>query len=362
MVSARWGGDGPASYRRLPVTMQDEARAAASLPPEDEPVPGAPPVVLVVVSHDSGPWFEQALRSIGSSDYPNLTVVVVDAASANDPAPLVQAVLPRAVVRRLDEDPGYGASANHVLQVVEGAAYFAFCHDDVLLEPSTIRNLVEEAYRSNAGVVGPKIVAWGRPDRLLDVGLAADKTGVPATLVERGELDQEQHDGVRDVFAVPGACFLVRADLFEAIGGFDPGITRLGEDVDLCWRVQVAGARVMVVPAARVQHREELPARRPTSEQRRLAARHRLRSVLTCYGPFHLVRVLPQVAVLTLLESVAATNRRRCRTSGSRRRFHTHGSHAPGTSRNRPRNRAATDSSRVRTATWGRTRTRWNGP
>ena len=306
MVSGVTGHVSRGSYRQSPVTMQDEASVAAALPPEDEPVLAAPPVVLVVVSHDSGPWFEQTLRSIGSSDYPNLTVVVVDAASATDPAPLVQSVLPRAVVRRLDDDPGYGPAANHVLHVVEGATFFAFCHDDVLLEPATIRDLVEEAYRSNAGVVGPKIVAWGRPDRLLDVGLTADKTGVPSTLVERGELDQEQHDGVRDVFAVPGACCLVRADLFKAIGGFDPAITRMGEDVDLCWRVQVAGARVMVVPAARVQHREELPARRPTAEQRQLAARHRLRSVLTCYGPFHLVRVLPQVLFLTVLESVAA--------------------------------------------------------
>ena len=64
-------------------------------------------------------------------------------------------------------------------------------------------------------------------------------------MVEPGELDQEQHDAVRDVFAVPTACMMVRADLFRAIGGFDPAIEYSGDDVDLCWRAHLGGARVL---------------------------------------------------------------------------------------------------------------------
>lgn len=266
----------------------------------------APPVVVVVVTHDAGPWFEECLASLGNQDYPNLSVLVIDTASAVDPLPRVAAVLGDAYVRHLDANPGFGAAANEVLEVVDGASFYAFCHDDVLLDTSAVRALVEEAFRSNAGVVGPKLVAWGDPLALLQVGLSADKTGVLTSLVEEGELDQEQHDRVRDVFAVPGACTLVRADLFATLGGFDPAITFLGDDLDLCWRAQVAGSRVVVVPAARAQHREELHARRGIDDRRRLFARHRLRTMLTCYGPFHLVRVLPQAALLALIEAVYA--------------------------------------------------------
>lgn len=266
----------------------------------------APPVVAVVVTHDPGPWLEECLASLGAQDYPNFSVLVIDTASADDPLPRIAAVLPDAYVRHLGENPGFGAAANEVLEVVEGASFYAFCHDDVLLDPSAIRALVEEAFRSNAGVVGPKLVSWGRPEALLQVGLSSDKTGVLTPLVERGELDQEQHDRVRDVFAIPGACTLVRADLFASIDGFDPAITYLGDDLDLCWRAHVAGARVVVVPAARVQHREELQARRGVDDRRRLFARHRLRTMLTCYGPFHLVRVLPQAALFTLIEAIYA--------------------------------------------------------
>ena len=60
----------------------------------------------------------------------------------------------------------------------------------------------------------------GEPfDDLLQVGMLVDKTGHEIATVERGELDQEQHDAVRDVFYAPGGCTLVRADLFQNLGG-----------------------------------------------------------------------------------------------------------------------------------------------
>ncbi|HEX7168028.1 MAG TPA: glycosyltransferase family 2 protein, partial [Acidimicrobiales bacterium] len=215
---------------------------AADLDATDGDLPAsgvAPPVVAVVVTHDAGPWLEEALESLAAQDYPNLAVLVIDSASAEDPTSRIAAVLPAAYVRRLSENVGFGPAANEVLDVVEGASHFVFLHDDVALEPETVRLLVEEGYRSNAGVVAPKLVVWDDPVRLLAVGMTADKTGV-ATAFGRGELDQEQHDAVRDVFVAPGGCQLVRADLFATLGGFDHEMPMFGEDLDLSWRVQLA--------------------------------------------------------------------------------------------------------------------------
>ena len=100
------------------------------------------------------------------------------------------------------------------------------------------------------------------------MGEGIDHSGYAVPLVEPGELDQEQHDAVRDVFTVPGACTLVRADLFAEIGGFDEGIDYLLDDLSLCWRAHIAGARVIVAPDARVRHVQAL-GRAP---DRRLAA------------------------------------------------------------------------------------------
>ena len=265
-----------------------------------------PPLVVVMVVHDPGPWFDETLRTVADQTYPDLSLLVIDTASAEDPTARVQAVVPSAHVHRLEADPGFGAAANLVRDLVEGAAFYAFCHDDVALEPDSLRALVEEAYRSNAGIIGPKLVSWTDPRRLLQVGMGVDKTGVAAPLAERGELDQEQHDAVRDVFVVPGACTVVRADLFEALDGFDPGIDLLGDDVDLCWRAHALGARVLICPTARVRHLEALGERRPVDDRRRLLARHRLRTTLVGYGWFHRVRVLPQAVLIALVEALYA--------------------------------------------------------
>ncbi len=266
----------------------------------------APAVVAVVVTHDPGPWFEEVLESLAAQTYEQLSVLVVDTASAEDPSPRVAAVLPSARITRLDHDPGFGAAASSVLGLVEGAAFHLLCHDDVALEPGAVRALVEEAFRTNGGILGPKLVDWHDPRRLRSVGGAIDKTGAPAPFVEAGELDQEQHDAVRDVFYVAGGVTLVRSDLFATLGGFDREITFHGEDLDLCWRAHVAGARVVVVPSARVRHLEALGVRRPVDDRRRLQQRHRVRSLLTCYRVPHLLRVVPQALLLTFVEALVA--------------------------------------------------------
>ena len=157
--------------------------------------------------------------------------------------------------------------------MVDGADYFLLCHDDVALSPDTIHLLVEEAFRSNAGIVSPKVVSWDDPDRLVHVGMTVDKGGSVVDRLQPGEIDHGQHDAVRDVFVAPGGVTLVRTDLFQELGGFDPAIVAMGEDLDLCWRAQVAGARIIVAPDARVRHLEELASgARPVERSLRSSA------------------------------------------------------------------------------------------
>ena len=276
----------------------------------------APPVVVVMVAHDPGAWWTDVLSSLAMQTYANLSVLVIDTASGRDLGAELARILPSAHLRRLETDPGYSFAANEALGSVEGAAFLLLCHDDVVFDPGAVQAMVEEAFRSNAGIVGPKVVEWDDPRRLVQVGLGADKFGSPSPLVERGELDQEQHDAVRDVYTVPGGALLVRADLFATLGGFDPGIDFLGEDLDFCWRAHVAGARVLVAPAATVAHRMALDERRDTADRRRLVLRHRLRTVLICYGRGHRLRVVPQAAVLAVLGAIYAVLFGRLRHAG----------------------------------------------
>jgi GT2 family glycosyltransferase len=266
----------------------------------------APPVVAVVVVHEPGSWFDDTLDALAAQDYPNLRFLFLDTGSAPETTEQrVHERLPGAFVRAIGANPGFGIAVNEVLHLVEGDnGLFLVCHDDVAPAPDAVRVLVEELYRSNAGVVGPKFVEWDDPVLLQAVGLGLDRFGEVDHLVEEGEVDQEQHDGVRDVFVTPSAFMLIRADLFREVGGFDPAIDFYGDDVEFCWRVHYSGARVLVAPSARVRHREALEERRPDLNHRNLSARHRMRSVATLTGAARLPGRSLELLLLTLVEMV----------------------------------------------------------
>jgi GT2 family glycosyltransferase len=268
----------------------------------------APPVVAVVIVHDPGPWFDTTMAALARQDYPNLRMLFLVADGAvpfDEVQERIVSVIPTAFVRSLGANAGFGPSANEVLRLVEGDnGLFLVCHDDVAPEPDALRLLVEELYRSNAGAVGPKFVEWDEPRVLQSVGLSMDRFGEIDPVVEVGEVDQEQHDGVRDVFALPSAYFLVRADLFRQLGGFDPAIDFHGEDVELCWRIHHSGARVIVVPSARVRHLGQLRERRPDLAHGRSKARHRMRSVATLTGASRLPLRIVEMVLLTMGELV----------------------------------------------------------
>jgi GT2 family glycosyltransferase len=282
---------------------------------EAEPLQ-VPPVVAVVVVHDPGTWFDETLDSLAGQDYPGLRFLFLLASDgiahadegADGPDSVESRIvrrIPDAFVRSLGANPGFGPAANEVLRFVEGDnGFFLICHDDIAPEPDALRIMVEEIYRSNAGAVGPKLVEWDDPSVLQAVGLEMDRFGEIDPVIEPGEVDQEQHDGVRDVFALPSAFFLIRADLFRELGGFDPAIDFHGDDVELCWRLHHSGARVMVAPSARVRHRAALAARRPDLHHGLLRARHRMRAVATMTGASRLPGRSLEMVVLTFVELV----------------------------------------------------------
>ena len=238
-----------------------------------------PPVVGVVVVHDVGDWFDETLDALASQDYPNLRWLWVINGS-DDLAAMTEKIterIPGAFVRYSVSGEGFGATANEVLDLVEGDnGFFWVCHDDVAPEPDALRLMVTEMLQSNSGIVGPKLVEWEDARQLQSVGCGVDRCGEIVPAVEPGEIDQQQHDGRRDVFMVPSACMLIRADLFRTLEGFDPHLRLHGEDLDLCWRAHHCGARVIVVPAARVRHRQRIADRRPDLDHQLLAERHRI--------------------------------------------------------------------------------------
>ena len=253
------------------------------------------------------------LESFVSQQLPNSEILVVgsdlgDDATVEELARVVHAVAPDADVV-VAEESGISAAFNVVLENPIAAPYLLFLSDDTALHDDAVAHLIAESGASNAAIVGPKLVEWERPRVLVEVGLGADKFAHPVSAIEADELDQEQHDAVADVFAVPSSCMLVRTELFERVGGFDPAIPTEGEDIDFCWRSLLAGARIVVAPDAVARQQVGASTRWSAEPAERLRPRHQVRTVLGGYGRVRLARVVPQMLALWTVEilGLAAT-------------------------------------------------------
>jgi GT2 family glycosyltransferase len=275
-----------------------------------------------MVIHESGDWLSESLSALVSQDYEGLQILLLitgtsEGHNARSVLDIIETQAPQAVVRFLGSNPGFGPSCNAVLDLVQGdSGFFCFLHDDVALFPDAISQLVLEMYRSNAGVVGPKLVYWDDASMIQSVGSASDRFGVVVPYADIGERDQEQHDAVQDVFVVSSACMIVRADLFREIGGFDTSVSASGNDLDFCWRVHTSGARVVIVPAAIARHRESMSremAHADVIEVTRLSEVDRVKTVASLSTLRQLPPVLLQMFLLTVMRTVVLLGTGRAR-------------------------------------------------
>lgn len=280
--------------------------AAPSGTPSTGPVAtAAPRVTALVVVRNGSAWLAQCLDAVAAQTLPPDRVVVLDVASSDTSAAIaraharLRAAVPDTTVMTLDEpmpigravdhaiahailaspgtNPVHGSNGEHVSNGGHGSAgangassptardWVWIVHDDSAPQAGALRQLLETARRSpSVGVAGPKLVEWEDPRRLVELGIQVTRSGRRLPSPQRGEADQGQHDHREDALAVSTSGMLLRLDVHADLGGFDRGFAGAGSDLDLGWRAQLAGHRVIVVPAAKVlEARAGLDGERP---------------------------------------------------------------------------------------------------
>ena len=151
--------------------------------------------------------------------------------------------------------------------------------------PEALRLLVAASGRG-VGMVGPKLVDERDPSRIVRLGLQVTRTGRIVPTPVAGTTDQGQHDGDVDAVAAPLDGLLIDRDTYEALDGHDPALGDLGGDLDLGWRSQRAGRRVVLAPRAAVAVRPTAAELRPTPDHRRQARRAALARAHFAAAPF----------------------------------------------------------------------------
>ena len=216
---------------------------------------------IVILNYNTRKYLEQFLPGlIVSCEGLDAGIVVADNASADDSVAFLKSRFPDVPLIELDRNYGFAGGYNRALEQVE-ADYFVLINSDIEVPEGWLTPLVEWMdSHPECGACGPKLLSYARRDTFEYAGAAGgliDRYGYPfcrGRIMQKVEKDHGQYDEPADVLWCSGACLVVRSSVWKALGGLDERFFAHMEEIDLCWRMQLKGWKVTLVPASRVYH------------------------------------------------------------------------------------------------------------
>ena len=249
-------------------------------------------VTALIVAHDGARFLPGLVQALAAQTYRVEQTVGVDTGSRDRSGAVLAELIGQDAVVGTDRAAGYGEAVavalRHAAQRRSGRTdpglarteWIWLLHDDCEPAPDALEKLLRAASKDRSVVVvGPKVLDGQDRRTLREVGVSIDRAGRRVTGIDPGEIDQGQHDHKQAVLAVSSAGMLIRREVWDRLGGFDPNLKFFRDDVDFCWRVQGTGLRVQVATDAILYHRELAARRRRPVESgsmRRLDRRNAL--------------------------------------------------------------------------------------
>ena len=251
------------TLEELSAQLQRDKESSLAVLAEQGSAPAAPKkpsVGVVILNYNGRKYLEKFLPSVLQSQYDNLLVWVADNGSTDDSVDWLKASQPEVEVLELGQNYGFAEGYNRALQQIQ-ADYYVLLNSDIEVTGDWIEPVVQlmESHREVAACQ-PIIRSYHQRDEFEYAGAAGgwiDYLGYPfcrGRVFDVTEKDTGQYNSEQAVFWASGAALFVRAKCFREIGGFDEHYFAHSEEIDLCWRLQRAGYRIMVQPASVVYH------------------------------------------------------------------------------------------------------------
>ncbi|HEY1832978.1 MAG TPA: glycosyltransferase family 2 protein [Solirubrobacteraceae bacterium] len=270
---------------------------------------GGPRISVVIVAYREREKLADALRSCvaaGAAVVGGIELIVVDNGGL---ASLVREHVPRAIVVEPGENLGFAGAVARGIAASSGE-WVALVNDDALLEPDTLRHLLEAGERDErVGSVAAQVRFHADPARVNSAGIAVDSLGVASERMAGAAIALA---GERcDVFGACGCVALYRRSMLDETGGFDPRFFAYQEDVDLAWRARAAGWLAVYEPLAVALHHGSASSGEGSRRKYFLVGRNRVRLLARNATAAQLVRACPGILAydLAYVVYVALTDR-----------------------------------------------------
>lgn len=221
------------------------------------------PLDVLVVNYNTAKLLQPMFEALRQSNSADLTrYLVVDNASADNSLERLENVCPEALLLANENNVGFGRANNQLVEHLQGK-YALLINTDAFVAADTLKKTLDymEAH-PDCGVLGVRLV--GREGDLqpscryfpTPLNVFLSRTGLERffPVVKRVDDMDWDHASVRECDWVPGCYYLIRREVIDQVGLFDPRYFLYYEEVDHCKRVKQAGWKVVYYPDTTVVH------------------------------------------------------------------------------------------------------------
>lgn len=215
--------------------------------------------IVIIVNHALPEDTIECVDSVLSSDMGRVPVLLVDNGSKDDSVERLKRRYPEIPLVSLPENTGFVGGFNTGIQqaLATDATHLFVLNNDTVVDPSAIREMLQAGW----DIAVPKIVFYDRPEIIWSAGARWRFFPPSVHIVGSGKKDAPVYNIPGPLEYATSCALVVRREVFEKIGGFDPLFQSYGEDLDFFYRAKQAGIRVGYVPAARILHKVSLTTR-----------------------------------------------------------------------------------------------------
>ena len=218
-------------------------------------------LAVVILNWNGRKHLERYLPSVVEhTTAEGVEIIVADNGSTDDSLIWLRMKYPELRVIRLDRNYGFAEGYNRALREVE-SDYYLLLNSDVEVTANWWQPLVELLDNNpDIAVVAPKLLSDTQRDMFEYAGAAGgyiDYLGYPfcrGRILSEVERDRGQYDSRCDIFWASGAAMCCRSEVYNKLGGFDADFFAHMEEIDLQWRMQLSGWRIVVEPRSMVYH------------------------------------------------------------------------------------------------------------
>lgn len=217
-------------------------------------------VAVVILNWNGRKMMEKFLAGVVANTEPLGRVYVADNASTDDSVEYLKREFPDVPLVILDKNYGFAGGYNQALKQIS-ASYYVLLNSDVEVTSGWLEPLLRYMdSHSDVAACQPKLLSYFQKDSFEYAGAAGgyiDYLGYPfcrGRILNTLEKDQGQYDIVADIFWATGAALMIRNEDYWKAGGLDEDFFAHMEEIDLCWRLNTMGRRLVCIPDSVAYH------------------------------------------------------------------------------------------------------------